>query len=137
MSPRRNWDSPTPSPASKCTPNPGSKGEGHPRLRVRGWESPNFEDWGKALSTLWFYKKGGDQLARIPSAYTLMALSHVADIVNGLAVVVVVAAVVVVAGVVVGANVVIPSIGGHGQVAKSGWVGPLQEDEKGRPFSFH
>ncbi len=65
-----------------------------------------------------------------------MALSHVAEIVIGLAAVVV-ATVVVVAVVVVGANVVVPSIGGHGQVAKSGWVGPLQEDEKGRPFSFH
>jgi hypothetical protein len=84
-----------------------------------------------ALSALWFCKKDGDQLARFPSAYTLMALSHVAEIVNGLA------AVVVATGVVVGANVVVPSIGGHGQVAKSGWVGPLQEDEKGRPFSFH
>jgi hypothetical protein len=76
-------------------------------------------------------KKDDDQLAKFPSAYTLMALSHVAEMVNGLA------AVVVVAGDVVGASVVVPSIGGHGHVAKSGWVGPLQEDEKGRPFSFH
>jgi hypothetical protein len=50
-----------------------------------------------------------------------MALSHVPEIVSGLA------AVVVVAGVVVGGNVVVPSIGGHGQVAKSGWVGPLHK----------
>jgi hypothetical protein len=64
-----------------------------------------------------------------------MALSHVPEIVNGLPAVVV--AFVVVVGIVVGANVVVPSIGGHGQVAKSGWVGPLQKDEKGRPFSFH
>jgi hypothetical protein len=64
-----------------------------------------------------------------------MALSHVAAIVNGLAAVVVVA-VVGVAGVVVGANVVVPSIGGHGQVAKSGWVGPLHVDDKRSSFLF-
>ncbi len=28
MSPRRNWDSPNPSLASKCAPPPGTKGEG-------------------------------------------------------------------------------------------------------------
>jgi hypothetical protein len=28
MSPRRNWDSPTPSLASKCAPPPGTKGGG-------------------------------------------------------------------------------------------------------------
>ncbi len=36
MSPRRNWDSPTPSLAGECAPPPGAKGEGHTRLRVRG-----------------------------------------------------------------------------------------------------
>ncbi len=28
MSPRRNWDSPTPSLASECAPPPGTKGGG-------------------------------------------------------------------------------------------------------------
>jgi hypothetical protein len=28
MSPRRNWDSPTPSLASECAPTPGAKGGG-------------------------------------------------------------------------------------------------------------
>ncbi len=42
MSPRRNWDSPNPSPASECAPPPGLKGGGgHTRLRLRGQGSPN------------------------------------------------------------------------------------------------
>jgi hypothetical protein len=49
MSPRLNWDSPTPSLASKCAPPPGTKGGGgHTRLLVRGWGSPNADDWRKA-----------------------------------------------------------------------------------------
>ncbi len=40
MSPRRNWDSPTPSLASDCAPSPGTKGGGHTRLQVRGWGVP-------------------------------------------------------------------------------------------------
>ncbi len=47
MSPRRNWDSPTPSLASECDPppaEPGARGGGHARLRVRGWGSPNADD---------------------------------------------------------------------------------------------
>jgi hypothetical protein len=48
MSPRRNWDSPTPSLASECAPTPGTKGGGHTRLWVRGWGSPNSDDWRKA-----------------------------------------------------------------------------------------
>ncbi len=36
MSPRRNWDSPTPSPASECPRPPGTRGKGHTRLRAAG-----------------------------------------------------------------------------------------------------
>ncbi len=49
MSPRRNWDSPTPSPASKGA-SPPNQGGGHIRLRVRGWGSPNSDDWNKSLA---------------------------------------------------------------------------------------
>ncbi len=50
MSPRRNWDSPTPYLASACAPPTGTKeGGGHTRLRVRGWGSPNSDDWRKSL----------------------------------------------------------------------------------------
>ncbi len=49
MSPRRNWDSPTPSPASECaSPPPKPKG-GHTRLRVRGWGDPITTTRPKAL----------------------------------------------------------------------------------------
>ncbi len=49
MPPRRNWDSPKPSLNSDCAPPPGTKGGGgHTRLRVRGWGSPNSDDWRKA-----------------------------------------------------------------------------------------
>ncbi len=48
MSPRRNRYSPTPSLASKCAPPPEPKGGGHTRLQVRGWGSPNSDDWRKA-----------------------------------------------------------------------------------------
>ncbi len=40
LSPRRNWDSPTPSVASECAPPPGTKEGVHTRLRVRGWGIP-------------------------------------------------------------------------------------------------
>jgi hypothetical protein len=53
MSPRWNWDSPTPSLTSECAPTPGTKGlggGGHTRLRVRGWGSPNSDDWRKSLA---------------------------------------------------------------------------------------
>ncbi len=46
MSPRRNWDSPNPSLATRVCPSP------RVRLRVRGWGSPNSDDWRKKLSTL-------------------------------------------------------------------------------------
>ncbi len=45
MSPRLNWDSPTPSPPSECAPPRVSH---NTRLRVRGWESPNCDNVGKS-----------------------------------------------------------------------------------------
>ncbi len=54
MFPRRNWlnlDSPNPSLANECAPPRNQRsGEGHTRLRVRGWESPNSDDWRKSLA---------------------------------------------------------------------------------------
>jgi hypothetical protein len=35
---------------SECAPPPGTKGGGHTRLRVRGWGSPNSDDWRKSLA---------------------------------------------------------------------------------------
>jgi hypothetical protein len=51
MSPRWNWDSLPPplSPASVPLP-PEPKGPGQTRLRVRGWGSPNSNDWRKSLA---------------------------------------------------------------------------------------
>jgi hypothetical protein len=51
MSPRWNWDSPTPSLASECAlPPQEPKGGGHTRVRVRGWVSPHSDDWRKGLA---------------------------------------------------------------------------------------
>ena len=50
MSPRRNWDSPNPSPASECALPPGPTGGEHTRLRLRGWGRPNCDDWRKSLA---------------------------------------------------------------------------------------
>jgi hypothetical protein len=62
MFPRRNWDSPTPSPPSECVPPPRNQGGGaHTRLRVRRWRSPNSDDWRKklrTLPTLWYLCTG-------------------------------------------------------------------------------
>ncbi len=56
LSPRRKWDPPpTPSPSSDCAP-PSGTGEACTHLQVRGWGSPNSDDWRKkssTLSTLW------------------------------------------------------------------------------------
>ncbi len=43
FSSRRNWDSPTPSPAGEWG-LPRFWGEGHTRWRERGWESPNSDE---------------------------------------------------------------------------------------------
>jgi hypothetical protein len=51
MSPRQNWDSPSPSPASECALPPVPKGGGgHTRPRLRGWASPNSDDWRKSFA---------------------------------------------------------------------------------------
>ncbi len=50
MSPRWNWDSPTPSLASECAPSPRTKGKGHTRQGVRGSGSPNSDDWRKSFA---------------------------------------------------------------------------------------
>jgi hypothetical protein len=47
MSPRRNWDSPTPSLASEGAPPPGTKG-GTFSPAGEGLGSPNSDDWRKA-----------------------------------------------------------------------------------------
>jgi hypothetical protein len=31
-------------------PSPQNRGGGHTRLRVRGWGSPNYDDWRKSLA---------------------------------------------------------------------------------------
>jgi hypothetical protein len=40
---------PNPSLACECAP-PSRTGRGHTRLRVRGWGSPNSDDWRKSLA---------------------------------------------------------------------------------------
>ena len=41
MSPRQNWDSPTPLSRQRVCPSPPNQ---------RGWGSPNFDDWRKSLA---------------------------------------------------------------------------------------
>jgi hypothetical protein len=48
MSPRQNWDSLNPSLASVWSPPPRTGGGGG--IRVRGWGSPNSEDWRKSFA---------------------------------------------------------------------------------------
>jgi hypothetical protein len=51
LSPRRNWDSPTPSLASECAPPLGSKGGGaRSPAGGGGGGSPNSDDWRKSLA---------------------------------------------------------------------------------------
>jgi hypothetical protein len=56
MSPRRNWDSPNLSLASECAtlPPPPRTGGGHTVQGVRGWGSPNSDDWRKSLALFLF-----------------------------------------------------------------------------------
>jgi hypothetical protein len=49
ISSRRNWDSPNPSPASEYAP-PDQRVGGHTCLRLRGWGSPNSDDWRKSVA---------------------------------------------------------------------------------------
>jgi hypothetical protein len=52
MSPRRNWDSPTPSPASECAPPPAEpRGVGHWRA-LEGLGESQFQRLEKKLNTL-------------------------------------------------------------------------------------
>ncbi len=74
MSPRWNWDSPTPPLASECAPPPGTKGEGATRLRVRGWGSPNSDDWRKSLALCLLY---GFILHLFPSTTRVLGPAHV------------------------------------------------------------
>jgi hypothetical protein len=58
FSSRRNWDSPTPSPAGECAQSPfglGGGGGGHTRLRERGWGSPTEEIHCGTLHTVYTY----------------------------------------------------------------------------------
>ncbi len=50
MSPRWNWDSPTPLAASECAlpPPPYQRVGGHTRLLQKRWGSPNSNDWSNA-----------------------------------------------------------------------------------------
>ncbi len=48
MSPRWNWDSPTPLAASECALPPDPWVGGHTRLRLKGWGSPNSNYWRNA-----------------------------------------------------------------------------------------
>ncbi len=57
--PRRNLDSPTPSPASECAPPPGTGGGGHTRLRVGSSQFRRPEKKPSALSTLCRYLTSG------------------------------------------------------------------------------
>ena len=53
MSPRQNWDSPNPSPASECAlPPPRTKGLGAHSLRLKRWGESQFRRLEKKLSTL-------------------------------------------------------------------------------------
>ncbi len=48
LSPRSNWNLPPSFPQVSVYPHPRTKG-GDTRLRVRGWGSPNSDDWRKSL----------------------------------------------------------------------------------------
>ncbi len=50
LSPRPNWDPPTPSSPSKCVPSPETKGGRHTLLPLRGWGGFNSDDWRKSLA---------------------------------------------------------------------------------------
>jgi hypothetical protein len=50
MSPRRNWDSPTPSAASECAPPPGTKGGGAPSPAGEGVVESQFRRLEKILA---------------------------------------------------------------------------------------
>jgi hypothetical protein len=50
ISSRWNWDSPTALAAGECaTPHPLVRGGGHNRLRLKGWGSPNSNEYTVVL----------------------------------------------------------------------------------------
>ncbi len=55
FSSRWNWDSPTPLAAGECAPPPFGTGGGHTRLRLKGWGSPNSDEWTYTV-VLYIYK---------------------------------------------------------------------------------
>jgi hypothetical protein len=55
MSPRRNWDSPNPSPASECALPPGQKGGGAHSPEAKGVGESQFQRLEKKRSTLHAY----------------------------------------------------------------------------------
>ncbi len=52
MSPRWNWDSPTPLAASECAPPPYQRVGGHTRLLLKGGGGVPIPTTGETLSTL-------------------------------------------------------------------------------------
>jgi hypothetical protein len=47
---RRNWDTPHPLPRQQVSLPLNQRGVGQTRLGVRGWGSPNSDDWRKSLA---------------------------------------------------------------------------------------
>jgi hypothetical protein len=74
MSPRRNWDSRTPSLASECAPPPGTKGGGHSRLRVRDSQFRRLEEKLSTLPTLCAIDN--NTTLRILQKQIMLALNH-------------------------------------------------------------
>jgi hypothetical protein len=73
LSPRRNW---VPHPLSRkraCTHSPSNQRRGeHTRLRVRGWGSPNSDDWRKAsflLCGFWSLSGSAVAIPMLPRFY--------------------------------------------------------------------
>ncbi len=96
MSPRRIWDSPNPTLASECAPPTRTGGgEGQTRLRVRGWGSPNSNDWRKSLALcllcgqeafLWKYSRisGGRELTHLPHTVLQVPVALWKKIINNI-----------------------------------------------------
>jgi hypothetical protein len=75
FSSRRNWDSPTPSPAGECALPPLVRGEGHTRWREKGWESPN-SDEGTYTAVLYLYTlcRGRSLLSIVCGLYCICSM---------------------------------------------------------------
>jgi hypothetical protein len=57
MSPRRNWDPPPLPQASVPSPRTKWWGGGHTRQRLKGWGSPNSDDWRKGLALCLYHRE--------------------------------------------------------------------------------